>query len=160
MKEVPKKLLVSFSLLFVTPTQAVAEDRLTESPQTTRVEVDESAEATNVFVYDGDEVSAEIVIWSDRDGRVRLDANFSDGEYLRTVLDGNELVEHEASPAAELRVAALVETTAAGGWHCAAHVLHMVAECVGPKFLCPLAMVWSACSCSETFAESHPKLCE
>jgi acyl dehydratase len=125
-----------------------------------RVEVEESVDATSVLVYDGDEVTAEIVLWSGDDDRVHLDANFADGEYMRAVIDGDELVEHEASPAADLRVAALVETTAASGWHCAAHVLHMVAECVGPKFLCPLAMVWSACSCSDTFAEDHPNLCE
>jgi hypothetical protein len=103
-------------------------------------------------------VIAEIVLWFDGDGRVRLDANFDDGEYIRAVLDGDELVEHEASPAADLRVAELGQTAAAG-WSCALHVVEMVAGCVGPLIVCPLTMVLAACACADDFAEEHPVLC-
>jgi hypothetical protein len=124
-----------------------------------RVEIEESNGTTSVLVYEGDDVTAEIVLWLDGDDHVRLDANFEDGEYLRAVLDGDELVEHEASPAAADRVTQMLEATSARGVSCALHVLHMVAECVGPKVFCPLAMVWSACTCSETFASKYPDLC-
>jgi hypothetical protein len=54
-----------------------------------RVEIDRSDDSVQVTARDSDgEVSAEVFLWTDGEGRIRLDAAWPDGLYLSVVTDG------------------------------------------------------------------------
>jgi hypothetical protein len=124
-------------------------------PETHRVEVNPGADVTGVLVYDGDEVTAEIVLWSEGDDRVRLDANFDDGEYLRVVVEGDKLVEFEASPDLAGRMAAVEAAVRAPrhdgdteGWGaCALHAVMAVAEFASANPWAIASTIAAACEC-------------
>jgi hypothetical protein len=64
------------------------------------IDLHRTDEAVQITTYDSDgEVSADIVLWVD-DGRVHFDANFADGLYSLTMVDGDRAWVDSNDPAA------------------------------------------------------------
>src|SRR5690242_1879593 len=62
-----------------------------EAPEIERVDFDRSDDSVQITARDTEgEVSAEVFLWTDGDGRVRLDAAWPDGLYLSVISDGDD----------------------------------------------------------------------
>jgi hypothetical protein len=120
-------------------------------------------DAFHLLTYDADgEVSAEIVVWTDDRGRLRLDAGFDDGHYLAMVVDGDE-VTSDSDDAAEVAARAqaiddfLATNPAQEGtiW-CATGVLAMAGFCgTGNLLGCMVGTATVACHCLPLVMEAE-----
>lgn len=119
------------------------------------VEVGNSDDAVQVLAYDlNGDIAAEIVVWGDGHGRVRVDAGFADGMYLALTADGDDVtVEGDDTAEVRARLVAISDsvTQAApqASWgKCAAHAVVMAASCAsGHVIICAGEAYLVACEC-------------
>jgi hypothetical protein len=118
------------------------------------VTVDRSDGATQIIAYDADgDVTGEITVWSDGDGRVRLDVTFADGEFSSMVFDGENVTTESSNGAlVEERVIVMEdvmhETDSTKGWvPCAVHTGLAISSCAAALLWCPFEAAFAACEC-------------
>lgn len=119
-----------------------------------RVEVNESAAATSVLVYDDTgEVGAELVVRQTDDGELMLDALFPDGLYVSVITDGDAVtVESDDAEEAAARMGEIhdfllqAEPQAAPG-PCAIALATGVFHAVTANPLVVVEAVLAACEC-------------
>lgn len=124
------------------------------APPIADVEVVDGTDSTHVLAYDDDgEVTAELVVWADSDGRIRLDAAWPDGLHLSVVTDADEAtVETDDRAEVERRMVelddALGQVEVAGWVPCAAGAFFAVAACAtGHPVICLGEAYVTACHC-------------
>jgi hypothetical protein len=127
------------------------------------IEVVTANDAAEVLVYDGaGEVSAVLVIWIDSEQRVRLDADFADGLYLSTVVDGEDpVIESNNRAVVAERLSTIMDntsalddvapddgTTTAGIGGCAWSAIGTASACAGVRpIFCVVGAAVMACNC-------------
>jgi hypothetical protein len=162
MKEIPKKFLVTLSLLLAVPTQAQAQDLVTPAPPP-RADVTRGSDWARVLAYDSaGDVAAEIMIWS-IDDEIRVDAVFPDGASMEaTFIDGEvagiDCIDCESARAqidAVLVDLPLPETLQASWLKCAGYAALTVGElATGHPWLAVPTAVLAACECLEAYDET------
>jgi hypothetical protein len=133
---------------------AVAPPSPAESFAVDDIEVDTTAKSVQLTTYDSEgEVSGEIVTWIDGDGRVRLDANFADGEWMSTSTDGERDTTSSSDAAKVSERMSLIqdvlhEMDSTAGWGaCALHAVDTAISCTAAVLWCPVAATIMACEC-------------
>jgi hypothetical protein len=136
-------------------------------PPPETVEFAQSDDSVQLTARDADgDVAAEVFLWTDTDGNIRLDATWPDGLYLSVISDGEDATVHSEDGAeVEARLleldAALQEPAAAPQWlECAGSVVLAGAACIPPlgpfKFAaCVGAAGFAACACTETATDGE-----
>lgn len=131
-----------------------------QAPDIAAVEFASSDQVVQITARDSTgEVSAEVFLWSDDAGRLRLDAAWPDGLAVSVVRDGETATVETADPAEvasrmDRLDVAIQQAAAAGDWKdCAAHVGLTVAACGLHPVLCAGEMYYAACECLPLLVE-------
>jgi hypothetical protein len=149
------------SVLAGTPDSPTSTDR---APPPETVEFDRSDDTVQITARDsGGEVSAEVFMWIDADGRTRLDAAWPDGLYLSVTSNGEDATVDtenavEVAERMERLDVAIQQTQSASQWlECAGTVVAAGIACIPPigvlAFVgCATASTFATCACAETFS--------
>jgi hypothetical protein len=117
-----------------------------------RVEFERSDDSVQITTRGSDgEVSAEVFLWTDRDGRVRFDAAWPDGLYLSVVTDGEDATvdtENAGEVASRIeRLDAALQETQESWWTCGAGVALTGFACAGAA---AIPNPWTVGACGGT----------
>jgi hypothetical protein len=125
------------------------------APPRATVEVERTDDTVQITERDlHGEVSAELFMWTDRDGRLRFDATWPDGLYLSVINDGEDATidtadRAEVATRLELLDAAIQSASTGKGWvGCVFGVAATAAACAAVHpFWCVGGGLVAACEC-------------
>jgi hypothetical protein len=126
----------------------------TATPPRATVELEHTDDSVQVTARDTDgEVSAELFLWTDGEGRLRFDAAWPDGLYLSVIDDGEDATidtddQAEAAARLELLDVTIREATARRWVPCVFGILATGAACAAAQPVwCVGGAVVAACEC-------------
>jgi hypothetical protein len=124
------------------------------SPDIATVDVERSDDTAQITARDSDgEVSAEMFIWLDADGRTRLSAAWPDGLYASVVIDGESFTvdsdnqQEAAARMNEVRDFMKKNEPQAGPIPCAGAVIAGIGHALTANPLVIVDAVFAACEC-------------